>query len=526
MATPAAAPPRPTPAGALRLEALARGFDLRRLFISAVLLILLIPAIQTMTDPDFWWHLTTGNWILAHHAIPRHDLFTYTVADHRWITHEWLSEIAMAALFAIGRLPLLNLALGLVTAAGFLLVYRAIDRRVNFLIGTLAVALGVAAANPIWGPRIQMLTFTLAALTYLWIQRFCAGRSRALFFLPLVVLVWANLHAGFFVAYGFLGIALVAEGLKAVLRRADALPLRRLRQLAIVLAACVAVAIVNPNGWLIYPYALQTVGSSVQQKLIVEWFSPNFQMPELWFFEAIIFLLLIGLAAARRVELRQLLFLLAGLGLALHSVRNLPLFSIVAVPPLADYAQQAFERWGGALRRRRPLPTNRLTLSVNALVILGVLLTVLVALRPALLERTDSKLVARDFPIAAADFLQKHPAPGHMLNQYGWGGYLIYRLSPLQPVFVFGDAAVTGDRLLEDYARIIYLSPDEPGLLDRYDVNWVIFKADDPLITALRQQLNPPGHPGWFELGTFGQAVILMRDTTENRLYAADATRG
>ncbi|TMD13463.1 MAG: hypothetical protein E6J00_08220 [Chloroflexi bacterium] len=506
------------------MQAFARWFDLRRLFIGAVLLILLIPAIQPMTDPDFWWHLTTGNWILAHHAVPRHDLFTYTVSDHRWITHEWLSEVLLGAVFAAGRLPLVNLALGLVTAAGFLLVFRAIDPRTNFLVRTFAVLLGVAAANPIWGPRIQMITFALAALTYLWIQRFCEGRSRALFLLPAVVLVWANLHAGFFTAYGFLMIALAAEGLKLLLRRPEAMPIRRLRQLGLVLLACIAVAVVNPNGWLIYPYALQTLSSPVQQKLIVEWFSPNFQMPEIWFFEAMIFLLLVGLAAARRIDLRQLLLLLAGLALALHSVRNLPLFTVVAVPALAACAQQALDRWGGALIRRRPLPANVLTLALNTTVLLVLALAVLVAIRPALSERTDGSLVARDYPIAAANFLNAHPPPGHMLNQYGWGGYLIYRLYPKQPVFVFGDAAVTGDRLLEDYARIVYITPAEPDLLDHYDVNWVIFKADDPLITTLRQA-NPPGRPGWFELGTYGQAVILMRDNAENRLYA-EQSRG
>jgi hypothetical protein len=493
------------------------------MFVGAVLAILIIPAIQPLSDPDFWWHLTTGNWILSHHAVPRFDLFTYTVSDHRWITHEWLSEVLLAVLFALGRLPLVNLALGLCTAVGFLLIWRSIDRRVNFLIGTLTVALGVAAGNPIWGPRIQMITFALGALTYLWIQRFCQGRSRALFALPVIVLVWANLHAGFAVAYGFLGIALCAEAIKLIARRPDALSLTRLRQMAMVLVACLAVAIVNPNGWLIYPYALQTQGSAVQQKLIVEWFAPNFQMPELWFFEAMIFLLLCGLAVARRVEFRQLLLLLAGLGLALHSVRNIPIFVIVAVPVLAEYGQQAFERWGGVLRRRRPLPLNSVTLAVNSLVLLAVVAVVLLAVRPALVQTVTGKQIARDFPIPAATFIAAHPPPGHMLNQYGWGGYLIYRLYPDQRVFVYGDAAVAGDKLLEDYAHLIYLSPDQSVLLDRYQINWVIFKSDDPLITELRQQLSAPGRPGWFELGSFGQATIMMRDTTANRAYAASS---
>lgn len=501
---------------------LYRWLDLPRFFTIAVLLTMLIAAVQPVTDPDFWWHITTGNWILSHHAVPHHDLFTYTVQSHRWITHEWLSEVILAVLFAAGHLPLVSLALGAVTAAGFLLVYLAIDRRVNFVIAGCALVLGVAAANPIWGPRIQMITFTLTALTYLWIKRYCEGRSRALYALPLVILLWTNLHAGFFIAYAFLGIALAAEGLRWALKRPTALSTRRLRNLALVLLASLAAAMVNPNGWDIYLYPLQTISSNAQQRLIVEWFSPNFQMSQMYAFEAMIFLLIGGLAVARRIELRQFLFLLAGLGLSLHSVRNLSFFMLVAVPALADYGQQAIDRigWHWPSRRR---PTNGLSFALHSVLLVALLAIVLVASAPSLLQRVDGKLVARDFPIKAAGYLAQHPAPGHMLNAYGWGGYLIYRLAgvqPPQPVFIFGDAALTGDQLLKDYDHLQSLGHDQAQLLDRYAINWVIFHSDDPIITELRQIHAAPGSPGWFELGTFDTATIMMRDTPANRAYA------
>ena len=476
---------------------------------------MLIAAIQPVTDPDFWWHLTTGNWILSHHAVPRHDLFTFTVHDHRWITHEWLSEILISALYAIGRLPLVSLVFGAVTAAGFLLVYRAIDRRVNFVIAGLTLALGVAAANPIWGPRIQMITFALTALTYLWVKRFCEGRSRALYLLPAVMLLWVNLHAGFVLGYAIIGIALLVE----------AIEFPRLRAMAAILAASVAVAILNPNGWDIYLYPFQTGGSPEQQRLIVEWFSPNFQMSQIWAFEAMIFLLIGGLALARRIEPRQFLLLLVGLGLALHSVRNLSLFMLVAVPPLADYAQQARERISLRWPRRVP-KTTPVTFALNAVMIVLVLAILAAASLPSLVQRVDGKLVARDFPVKAADFLVQHPPPGHMLNVYGWGGYLIFRLdsqSTTQPVFIFGDAALDGDQLLRDYDHLQSLGSDQAQLFERYQINWVIFHSNDPIITELRQIHNSSGTTGWFELKTFDKATIMMRDTPANRAYAAAA---
>jgi hypothetical protein len=383
----------------------------------------------------------------------------------------------------------------------------------------------VAAANPIWGPRIQMITFALTALTYLWVKRYCEGSGRALYLLPVVMLVWVNLHAGFVLGYAILGIALLVEAVRYLLRRPGAMAFPRLRAMAAVLAASVAVAIVNPNGWDIYLYPFQTGGSPEQQRFIVEWFSPNFQMTQIWAFEAMIFLIIAGLALSRRIEPRQFLLLLVGLGLALHSVRNLSLFMLVAVPALADYAQQARERIAFRWPRRVP-KTNPVTFALNLVMIVLVVAIVAVASVPSLRQRVDGKLVARDFPITAADFVVQHPPPGHMLNVYGWGGYLIFRLdgqTPPQPVFIFGDAALDGDQLLHDYDHLQSLGTDQAQLLDRYQINWVIFHSSDPIITELRQIHSAPGVTGWFELKTFDKATIMMRDTPANRAYAAAA---
>jgi hypothetical protein len=105
----------PEPGPPRGLPRLVRWLNLPRFFTIAVLLTMLIAAIQPVTDPDFWWHVTTGNWILSHHTVPHTDLFTYTVPTHRWITHEWLSEVLVAVLYAAGHLPLVSIVLGLVT---------------------------------------------------------------------------------------------------------------------------------------------------------------------------------------------------------------------------------------------------------------------------------------------------------------------------------------------------------------------------------------------------------------------------
>src|SRR5438477_177107 len=103
-----------------------------------------------------------------------------------------------------------------------------------------------------------------------------------------------------------------------------------------------------------------------------------------------------------------------------------------AARALADYAQQAADRLQLRWPFRLPRPSP-VTFALNGAVLAALASVVLLASAPSLLERVDGKLVARDFPIKAADFLSKHPAPGHMLNVYGWGGYLIFRLDRDSP---------------------------------------------------------------------------------------------
>jgi hypothetical protein len=59
----------------------------RTLFLAGVFIAILRQFVQPIFDPDFWWHLRTGEWIVDNRALPAHDLYTYTIQNHVWITH-------------------------------------------------------------------------------------------------------------------------------------------------------------------------------------------------------------------------------------------------------------------------------------------------------------------------------------------------------------------------------------------------------------------------------------------------------
>jgi hypothetical protein len=114
--------------------------------------------------------------------------------------------------------------------------------------------------------------------------------------------------------------------------------------------------------------------------------------------------------------------------------------------------------------------------------------------------------------VAAAAWLAAHPEVGtRMYNQYGWGGYLAYRFYP-QPnrrVFIFGEAALMGDPLLNQYEDVQTLQPDWKQVLDEYRVDYIVYNRGEALANVLATQ------PDWKLVYEDAIAVIYVRTTPQ-----------
>lgn len=509
-------PTRAAPRGLARI-------GVPQLFIGAILLVALIPAVGAVSDPDFFWHLRVGRWILDNHAIPTHDLFTYTVSDHRFVAHEWLSEVIMAVITGAVGLGGVSFYFGVVTWAAFLGILRTV--RAGYLIAGLGLVIGFAAGYPIWGPRTQMITFAFVVALLLFLRRYRETHDRRwLYPLPFLFLLWVNLHAGFTIGLVFLAVTVVGEYARNLLLSPDAahdtalpgggpLPMRPL----LVASGISALAVLaNPNFAGIYVYAAQTQFSTAQQKLIVEWFSPDFHMPELRAFEAMLLLVMVLLAVSpRKPRFTDMLLLLAGIVLALQSVRHIAIFVAIATPILIELGQWTWEGYRDRLPRFREPRPNTVIGATNLFILLVVAGVVGLKVVPSLESGFRSSAVTKSFPVAAVDFVERDPPPGRVFNQYGWGGYLIYRLWPQQSVYIYGDAAVMGDPFLNEYQSVNVLRPDYLKTLDRRGVTWVLYPTDDPLEVVLQQS------PDWQLVYRDKIASVLVRRGSDSQAYLA-----
>ena len=176
---------------------------------------------------------------------------------------------------------------------------------------------------------------------------------RAAWVLVPVFLVWSNLHSGFIIGAGFLGLVIVAEGAAGLLGVPGAAPPARVRELAWVGVACLAVVVVNPNGPGIYLYPFQTQGSAAQQALILEWQSPDFHDWEVRTFELMLVSLALMVAANRRITPGDAVLALGATVLSLQSVRHIALFVAAATPVWIRQAELTRLRLAGWWTARR-----------------------------------------------------------------------------------------------------------------------------------------------------------------------------
>jgi len=452
------------------------------------LLAAMLAARPEVTDPDFWWHLRNGRTLLATNALIHVNPYAFMAVGRHWVMQEWLSESWMAAVAAAaGRLGV-AIVYELITLGLLLLIWM----RARELGPAHGVTLGVGVlvaglvAYPILGPRSQMDSYMLTALVLFLIERQLRRGGRSAWLLPPLFLIWSNLHAGFILGLIFLLAILAAEGVCTLAGRRSPAEQSRIGQLALATACSVAVCLLNPNGPAIIAYPFETQFNTAQQALIQEWQSPDFHAAVLLPLLVFILSLAVLLVRYRSISLRDGLILFLSLSLTLQSVRN-SVFLVAAGTPvwinLAERARQELaRRWRPHLRLRQP-PLVVLV-ELLELVFLVAILTVQVDAGGS--PQLASPTYVNDFPVCAARWLDT--APGHLriFNQYGDGGFLAYTV-PKDKVFIFGDAALMGEPLLERYASIIDLSPRWLSTLDSSPSQLVVFERGSAFPDALQQ---------------------------------------
>jgi hypothetical protein len=467
-------------------DAAARPFEPAPLLIGFAVLALAAFSPAVLNDGDTWTHVATGEWILAHGAVPRVDPFSYTFAGQPWTAHEWLSEVLMALAYRAVGWSGVALMTGVAAGAAVFVMARRAARDLSGVTLLALVALAALLVAPSLLARPHILALPLLAL---WADALFAAREadRAPP-LPLAALMapWANLHGGF-----AFGLALIAPfALEALLAARPEARLKAIRDWGLFAVASLAAAALTPFGveGLLFPIRLLGLAHLSE---IGEWRPEDFAHPgpmEL----ALLALVAFALVRPTRLPWLRVVLLVGLIHMGLQHGRHQTLLAMLAPMLLAPAVRPAL----GQTAPRTLTPASHEAILAAAAVAL-----VLAGARLALpIVRHDSATA----PIAALGAVPPALRAEPVLNGYGFGGYLIG--VGVRP-FVDGRADMYGDAFLDLYGKIA--AGDSQALddaLTRWRAAWTIFAPSEPIVAVMDRE------PGWRRLYAGRFAVVHVRE--------------
>jgi hypothetical protein len=456
-----------------------------------------------LTDSDTGWHIRTGEVILQNGRVPAVDPFSFTMTVQPWITWEWLSDVIMElahhtkGLAGVVWLAMLVLR---ITSVG---VYKSAVEECGQRFIAIALAwLAMSASTVHWLARPHLVTPLMVAVFGRILNSAERKRDSAgLWSLPLLTILWANLHGGFFVGIALICTYALGTGAEELVHGSRQNVWIHSRKYLLVAAACALASFLNPYGYRLHIHIAQYLGTSFYFARISEFQSIDFHSFTAAYFET---LLMLAIAAAlwhlRARRFTHALLLLGWSHLALFSARSIPIFAVVAVPSIsvAMHEWLESETWsrtfketlreleaGVQLLAERTRSTARHLAPCFALLLFAVLLA-----HPGHWKTLQAEFDKSRFPVDAAGFVsQQHlVSPLRLYSSWQWGGYLIYRLWPSLTVFDDGRTDFYGPAFVDEGLQVWDAHLDWSGILDRYQVNAALLPVDSPLANIMRER--------------------------------------
>ncbi len=458
------------------------------------------------SDGSTGWHLVTGDFILRSGIVPRVDLISDTFADKAWVAYEWLFDLGAAIIVNFGGLSLLAVVISVSLGYLFISIYERARREgagalvaASIVVLAILVALGHTLARP------HLVTFWAIWIFSTVLEDFVRDRvsvRRMCITLALVMLVWVNCHPAF--ALGLL-LVLIHAASQMVLsfcgRQADVLDRHR-RKTKVLLIACIGLGLltlVNPYGLDLHRYIFQYWSEGIHSHTS-EFMSPIFKGNlHATCLELLFFGLAAGLALGwTRISVSGLLTCIVLAHFALAAVRSMPLFAIVAAPYIAGLladptssdttigAQGDGVKSGalaGIYSRFNELEM-RCKMHLMPLACTILLLSAACLFHPHFENCVTSKFDPARLPTDSLTYISSHNLDlKRGLNYDNWGGYLRYSLG--KRVFIDDRADFYGPAFYSDYATVMMTGDGWQSILDKYQIDWILFPASSKLVETL-----------------------------------------
>lgn len=493
------------------------------LFILVVIMTGLI-SFRFLSDSDIGTHLKAGKWIIENHRIPDKDTFTYTCTDHDYLDSNWLFQVLTYSVFRISGYSGLSIFVFLLSLLLFYLVMLRLRRAgVPLFIASYVLVIGFLCIETRITLRPEMFTFLFITGMLLVLDRYYQEKRRILYFLPLIMLFWCNMHGLFILGFLLMGAYFISLYIRD--RKADLYFL-------LWMGLSVLICLVNPYTYklLAFPFLLSTrlSADNIFHQHIRELTSFNRLDPFL--FKDYLFILLFSLAFLfvlltwKKRKIHEFILLSVFFYLAWVSIRNIAQFAVVSIPVLCISARDFWEgRTSGVMNR---IGTARLWLISTTLFVLTVIFMIGTGMRIFTnsyyldnnsYNKTGMGMDDRHLPVKAIAFLNTNHLDGKIINSLSLGSWLSWGLP--QPIFIDGRLEVIGESLYNEVRNS--WSGGLGNLIRKYEPSLIIYNYDQYYPWTI--QLS--GMPTWRLIYLDGLTAIFAKNDYAEEIPVLDLSR-
>ncbi|MGM8062037.1 hypothetical protein [Vogesella indigofera] len=484
-----------------------------------------------LEDPDFYWHLKTGELIVSSGQLPWHDIFTFTSYGNQWVLSEWLSQVVFFLAYQLADLHGIAILTALIFTLCWITTYKTcLDILEDEGKAVIVLILFCGAMGAI-APRPHIFTFLFFSIILRKLFYFkYKHKDINLISIPLVMVLWANMHGGFFIGIILMISFTATEWIRYLASfEKDSTVILRLKKLSLVATLGLMATAVNPDGFHYWLYPYQAIVSSGDTTFISEWQSPNFHQPFYQYFLIIVFLYFINMAySQRKADITEAMVPLIFIGGAFFSVRNLPLAGLVMAPHVAifyrelmltealsnlklKHSRTAEKSQASSIFGRFVSSGNKQVGESEAVINWIIMIASVVAIGlhyPNRKKEVESR-VSDLLPVKAVDFVVKNKIQGNIFNTYHYGGYLIHRLHPEQKIFVYGRTDIYKMNFINEYLEMYSGGKNWEKYFYKNKIDYVICETSAPIKQLLLLKKD-------FKL-VFddGKHSVLLKDTAK-----------
>jgi hypothetical protein len=459
------------------------------------------------SDGDLPRHLLVGKLIRDTHTVHVTDIFSFRTVGFASIPHEWLSQVIFSTFYDLLGLGGVVFLTALIVTTVWAIIYYDASRRSNSLIAALVfTGLGVGASLIHVLPRPHLFSYIFTVTWILVLEQIQKDKPNKWWVLPIMMLIWVNLHGMFVLGIVIWIIYLVGDLFENP--SMSWLTSSKTKTMLTGGALSLVATFLSPSGIGIWEAIASLGGNAYIKSRIPEYQSANFQIPETWPFILVLLLALVSFSrSTNKTPWRHVFLVTAFAGVALYSSRMLPFFALVAVPIVA----QAFSDWLKVDFPKSRIWTIEANLNTTNQTSNGWIWVFTVILAVALLFKQNvpidvtgkgNAFSPQFFPVDAVTWLESNLQSGHVFNEFDWGGYMLLNLWPQYQIFMDGHTHIYGEKLTREYEQVITLSDTWEAALDKYEVTWVIVRAQSPIAKALENN-------GWKNLYQDKTTIIL-----------------